>query len=95
MSYMSRLWMATSVAVVNSHSDQGGQKLKSGLKSINHLKKRFFSGGSGGRVPDATDVRPLSAVMSSEIGGAPGGDQRRQSEESLRQVMYLNCWGQG
>lgn len=92
MSYMSRLWMATSVAVVNSHSDQGGQKLKSGLKSINHGKKRFFSGG---HVPDAADLRPFSAVMDSEIEGVLGGDQRRQLEESLHQVMYLNCWGQG
>ncbi|EYU26101.1 hypothetical protein ABFS82_08G111700 [Erythranthe guttata] len=87
MSYMSRLWMATSVAVVNTHSDQGN-KLKSGLKSINHGKKLLFS--------DAADLRSCSAVVNSELKGFVGGvDRRKQADESVRQVMYLNCWGQG
>lgn len=93
---MSRMWAAAGVAAVNSLSDQG-QKIKSGCKSLNYGKQRLFSGASS---PDATDLRPLSAVMSSDlggfIGGRRGGDgQREQTEESLRHVMYLNCWGQG
>ncbi|KAI3465685.1 hypothetical protein Pfo_022348 [Paulownia fortunei] len=99
MSYMNRVWMAASVSVVNNHSEQG-QKLKSGLKSLNHSKKRFFSDNSGGHGPDAADLRPFSGVLNSELGGFLGGgrrgdDQRKQAEESIRQVMYLNCWGQG
>ncbi|KAL0354199.1 UNVERIFIED_CONTAM: hypothetical protein Sangu_1001200 [Sesamum angustifolium] len=62
MSYMNRLWMAASVAVVNGHSDQG-QKLKSGLKSLNHSKRRFLSNGG-----DSSDFRPLSGVLNSEFG---------------------------
>ncbi|KAL6535835.1 hypothetical protein OROHE_012679 [Orobanche hederae] len=91
MSYMNRLWVAAGVAVVNGHSDQG-QKLKSGLKSLNHGKKRFLSTGG-----DAADLRPISGVLNSELGGFLGGsgeDKRRQAEDSLRQVMYLSCWVQ-
>ena len=36
----------------------------------------------------------FSALVSSGIGGLLGGE-REQKEDSLRQVMYLNCWGQG
>ncbi|KAL3848906.1 hypothetical protein ACJIZ3_010788 [Penstemon smallii] len=83
MSYMNRIWVAATVSVVNSQSDQG-QKMKSGLKHLNHGKKRFLFGGHG---PDAADLRPLSSVL----GGGDG--KRKQAEESLHQVMYLNCWG--
>ncbi|KAH6785564.1 Wound-responsive family protein [Perilla frutescens var. hirtella] len=92
MSYMNRVWMAASVAVVNGHADQG-QKLKSGLKSINHGKKRFFTAGG-----DAADLRPLSGALNTDIEGCAasggGNERRRQGDDSLRQVMYLNCWGQ-
>ncbi|KAL0405821.1 UNVERIFIED_CONTAM: hypothetical protein Slati_3896000 [Sesamum latifolium] len=94
---MNRLWMAASVAVVNSHTDHG-QKLKSALKSLNHAKKHFFHGNSGGHGPGAAGLRPFSAVMKSELGGfLIGGrsEQMKPAEESLRQVMYFNCWGQG
>ncbi|KAG8364646.1 hypothetical protein BUALT_Bualt18G0019000 [Buddleja alternifolia] len=85
MSCINRLWMAASVSVVNSHSDQG-QKLKSGLKSLNQGRKHFFSGHG----QDAADLRPLSGVLNSEMGGFHGGgDQRKQADESLRQVISL------
>ncbi|KAG6385136.1 hypothetical protein SASPL_153964 [Salvia splendens] len=93
MSYSNRMWAAAGVAVANSLSDQG-QKIKAGLKPLSYGKHRFYSGG------DASDLRPLSAIVSSGIGGffggRRGGDvEREQKEDSLRQVMYLNCWGQG
>ncbi|KAL1560712.1 hypothetical protein AAHA92_10894 [Salvia divinorum] len=85
MSYMNRVWMAASVAVVNGHSEQG-QKLKSGLTSLNHGKQRFFS---------AADLRPFSGALNTDMEGfSAAGERRGKADDSLRQVMYLNCWGQ-
>ncbi|KAL7142231.1 hypothetical protein ABFS83_08G109900 [Erythranthe nasuta] len=86
MSYMSRLWMATSVALVNCHSDQGGLKLKSALKFIDRSI-----------LPDVAELRWCSAVLNSDLRGFLGGDQKKkkQADESIRQVMYFNCWAQG
>ncbi|CAL1406748.1 unnamed protein product [Linum trigynum] len=94
MNHLNRVWMAATVAVVQApHADQG-TKWKSGLQSLHHGKRRFFS-GSG----DAADLRPLSSAVVSDRAGVAGSrdadESVRQSDESIRRVMYLNCWGQG
>ncbi|CAK9135027.1 unnamed protein product [Ilex paraguariensis] len=89
MSYLNRVWMATGFAVVNGHTDQG-LKWKSGLKSLQHNKKRFSSStaGTGG---DTADLRPLSSMLGSGMDGFRvnnNGEQRvKQADESLRQVI--------
>ncbi|KAI3714065.1 hypothetical protein L1987_72655 [Smallanthus sonchifolius] len=86
MSYLNRAWMTAGVAVFNSNTDQG-HRLKSGIKSFQQGKKAFTSSAAG---PDPADLRLFSAVGGSEVGGE---EMMKQSDDSLRQVMYLNCWG--
>lgn len=86
---MNRVWMATSVAVVNGHADGGG-KWKSGIRPF-QIGKRRLSSSAG----DSADIRPVSGASDPDLGGLVGNreERRTQADESLRQVMYFNCWG--
>lgn len=79
--------MAASAAVVQGHTDQGF-KMKPGLTSLHHMKRRLVS------AKDSSDLRPLSGMIGSDISGVVGS-RESQHDESLRKVMYFNCWGQG
>ncbi|CAN6894961.1 unnamed protein product [Brassica oleracea var. botrytis] len=86
MTYLNKLWMAASFVAVQGNPDHG-VKLKTGLTSAHRFQRRFSS-----------DLRPLCAADVT-VDGVTAEDRLRTSsstpDESLRQVMYLNCWSQG
>ncbi|XP_021685132.2 uncharacterized protein LOC110668265 [Hevea brasiliensis] len=91
MSYLNRVYMAASVAVVQGHADQG-YKWTSSFKSLQHGKRRLFPTG------ESSELRPLAGAAGSDRDGVPKSprlDGVRENDESFRRVMYLNCWGQG
>uniref|UniRef100_A0A7N0UKK0 Uncharacterized protein n=1 Tax=Kalanchoe fedtschenkoi TaxID=63787 RepID=A0A7N0UKK0_KALFE len=77
MSYLSRVWMAASVAVVEGQ--QGAQGVGRGGPGLNPLrsKKKGSSSGGGRGAAVADGLRNESE--SERVG-------------SLQSVMYLNCW---
>jgi hypothetical protein len=82
MSYLSRACMATTVAVIEGSTSHSSRWNFSGhLQPINAGNRRHFS-----------------SVNSPDDGfHAQAGDEenrRKEAEESLQKVMYLNCWAQ-
>ncbi|GMY37211.1 hypothetical protein FCV25MIE_32453 [Fagus crenata] len=80
MSYLSRACMAASVAVIEGSIGHGSQ-MNSDLRPLNEGKWTHFSSINS---PDDG----LHVQASNE------DNRRKQAEESLQKVMYLNCWAQ-
>ncbi|XXG71313.1 hypothetical protein AAC387_Pa07g0598 [Persea americana] len=83
MSSTSRAWiMAASVGAVEALKDQGVCRWNYVLRSLHQqAKKNMGSSLQAMRIP--TGPTPLDSLSSSS----------KQSEESLRKVMFLSCWG--
>ncbi|PHU24588.1 hypothetical protein BC332_09695 [Capsicum chinense] len=87
MSSTSRAWIAaTSVGVVEALKDQGLCRWNYSIRAINqHVKNNIRS---------YSQAKKMSSQSSSLISTKREMKEKaKQSEESLRKVMYLSCWG--
>ncbi|GMP67066.1 hypothetical protein CsSME_00027180 [Camellia sinensis var. sinensis] len=90
MSSTSRAWVAAaSVGAVEALKDQGICRWNYTIRSIHHHAKtnlRSFSQGNK-LSSSSSSAKVASTAMRKERA------KKQQSEESLRTVMYLSCWG--
>lgn len=88
MSSTSKAWTvaATSVGVVEALKDQGICRWNHALKTAqNHVKNHVRS---------CSKAKKLSSSSSSAMVSSGLKEKKaKQSEEYLRTVMYLSCWG--
>ncbi|KAK8627184.1 hypothetical protein V6N13_134805 [Hibiscus sabdariffa] len=89
MSSSSRAWiMAASIGAVEALKDQGICRWNHTVKSaVQHARNRLRSSFQARTLPSQSSG---SAAISK---GLIRQDKSKQSEESLRTVMYLSCWG--
>ncbi|XP_039035937.1 uncharacterized protein LOC120172565 isoform X2 [Hibiscus syriacus] len=85
----SRAWIvAASIGAVEALKHQGICRWNYTLRSaVQHAKNHLRS---------ASQAKTLSSQSSSSAAISKGlcrDDKSKQSEESLRKVMYLSCWG--
>ncbi|XP_071724237.1 uncharacterized protein [Rutidosis leptorrhynchoides] len=83
MSSTSKAWIvAASVGAVEALKDQGICRWNYTLRSLNqHVKNNMRSYSQANKLCS-------SAVVSSKLKK----EKTKQSEESLRKVMFLSCW---
>ncbi|KAJ7948244.1 Wound-responsive family protein [Quillaja saponaria] len=86
MSSASRAWVvAASVGVVEALKDQGVCRWNYTLRSAQQYAKNH--------VRSISQAKKLSSSSSAMISNKLKDEKAKQSEESLRTVMYLSCWG--
>ncbi|KAM3301735.1 hypothetical protein P3S67_016237 [Capsicum chacoense] len=85
MSSTSRAWVtAVSLGVVEALKDQGLCRWNYTIRAINqHVKNNIRSYSQAKRL--SSQSSPLVSTNKFEL--------KKQSEESIRKVMYLSCWG--
>lgn len=82
-SVKSRAWMV--MAAVEGMKDHGFARWNYPLRSLHqHMKNNIRS---------YSQAKKLSGSSSSMISSKIRDEKLKQSEESLRKVMYLSCWG--
>ncbi|GMY10015.1 hypothetical protein FCV25MIE_05258 [Fagus crenata] len=85
MNSTGRAIVATSVGVVEAMKDQGICRWNFIIRSAQqHAKNNLRSYSQAKNLSSST-----SAMVSSKLRD----EKMKQSEESLRKVMYLSCWG--
>ncbi|CAI9275511.1 unnamed protein product [Lactuca saligna] len=82
---ISRAWMvAGTVGVVEALKDQGFARWNTTIRTIHHHAKSNLRS-----IAQAKTLTSPAAMASSRNME----EKAKQSEESLRKVMYLSCWG--
>lgn len=80
-------WMAAaSVGMVEALKDQGFARWNYPIKSLHHHVKNNLRSFSQSRKLSSPAVEMVSSSRARQ-------EKSKQSEESLRKVMYLSCWG--
>ncbi|TXG55252.1 hypothetical protein EZV62_020508 [Acer yangbiense] len=96
MSSTSRAWMvAASVAAVEAMKDQGFCRWNYTIRSLHqHVRNNMRSASQSKKLSSSSSSSPSSAAaaVSTKIREVQS-KKAKQSEESLRTVMYLSCWG--
>ncbi|XP_038704331.1 uncharacterized protein LOC120000354 [Tripterygium wilfordii] len=86
MSSTSRAWIvAASVGAVEALKDQGICRWNYTLRSIHQHARE--------QVRSISQAKKLSSQSSAMVSNKLKEEKARKSEESLRKVMYLSCWG--
>ncbi|KAK8643880.1 hypothetical protein V6N13_013157 [Hibiscus sabdariffa] len=90
MSCSTRAWIAAvSIGAIEALKDQGICRLVHAQRSIQqHAKNNIRSSPSS----SSSQAKKIY-VPSSDLSNKLGDDKLKKSEESLRTVMYLSCWG--
>ncbi|XP_049415247.1 uncharacterized protein LOC125877994 [Solanum stenotomum] len=73
---------STSKAWVEAVKDQGVSRWNCTIKTINQHTKN--------NIKSYSQAKKISSQSSSMVSS---NSKAKQSEESLRKVMYLSCWG--
>ncbi|PRQ52977.1 hypothetical protein RchiOBHm_Chr2g0161421 [Rosa chinensis] len=80
------LIVAVSVGAVQAMKDQGFCRWGYTMRSINqHAKTNMRS--------FLLQAQKLPSSFSAAVFNKMNSEKKNQSEESLRKVMYLSCWG--
>ncbi|KAL4278869.1 hypothetical protein GQ457_03G006140 [Hibiscus cannabinus] len=91
MSSSSRAWIvAASIGAVEALKDQGICRWNYTVRSAVQHAKNHLRSASQARSRTLSSQSSGSAAIPKGLGRQ---DKSKQSEESLRTVMYLSCWG--
>ncbi|KAK3184244.1 hypothetical protein Dsin_031530 [Dipteronia sinensis] len=93
MSSTSRAWMvAASLAAVEAVKDQGFCRWNYTFRSLHQHARNNMRSVSRSKKLSSSSPSPSAAAVSSKIRQLQS-HKAKQSEESLRTVMYLSYWG--
>ncbi|XP_058090271.1 uncharacterized protein LOC131236819 [Magnolia sinica] len=92
MCWTRRAWIvAASVGAVEALKDQGFCRWNYPLRSFHQqVKKNIRSYTQAQRLSPSIDSSSRIAALKKRCDEE---EKQKQSEESLRKVMYLSCWG--